>query len=75
MYKLIAVENRLRYPSGRFADHPSEDETNELLEELKRLRRLDQETRHCWCKHCRELRYRASRAQDPPAQPPLIRVP
>jgi hypothetical protein len=53
----------------------TEDEIQELLEELKRLRKLEQETRHCWCKHCRELRYRANRAKDAPVpQPPMIRI-
>jgi hypothetical protein len=46
-----------------------------LLEELKRLKRLEVETRKGWCKHCRELRYRASRAKDAPVpQPPMIRI-
>jgi hypothetical protein len=54
---------------------PHEPDIAELLEELKRLRRLEVETRKCWCKHCRELRYRASRAKDAPVpQPPMIRI-
>jgi len=51
-------------------------EIEELLAELKRLRKLDQVTKHCWCRHCRELRDRANRLPDPPVvRPPLIKVP
>ena len=51
-------------------------EIYDLLAKLRRLRKLDQVTRHCWCRHCRELRDRATRLPDAPVvQQPFIRLP
>ena len=46
-------------------------EIEELLAELRRLRKLDQVTRHCWCRHCRELRDHVKRLPDPSRPGPM----
>jgi hypothetical protein len=45
---------------------------------IRNLERLDEVTKRCWCRHCRELRLKAGRAPDAAAGPStseFIRLP
>jgi hypothetical protein len=41
---------------------------------IRHLERLDEATKRCWCRHCRELRLKAGREAEAPARPSTAEV-